>query len=39
MMAQMSSDLHGVGINLNNTQIMIVYNTINMWIMLELPTE
>ena len=39
MMAQMPPDLHGVGIKLNSTQPIIVYNATNMRIMIEFSTE
>ena len=39
MMDQMSSVLHVVGIKLNTTQPIIVWNFIKMRIMPELPTE
>ena len=39
MMAQISSDLHGVGIKLKTTQPIIFYNVIKMCIVLELSTE
>ena len=39
MMAQISSDLHGVGIKLKTTQPIIFYNAIKMQIMLEFSTE
>ena len=39
IMVQISSDLHGVGINLKTTQPRIVYNTIKMGIVLEFSTE
>ena len=39
MMAQISSDLHWVGIKLKTTQLRIFYTAIKMRIMLELPTE
>ena len=38
MMAQMPSDLHGVGIKLKTTQLIIVYNAVKMHIMLEFST-
>ena len=39
MMSQMSSDLHVVGIKLNNTQPRVVYNSTKMRTMLEFSTE
>ena len=39
MMAQISSDLHGVGIKLNITQHIIFNNTIRKWIILKFSTE
>ena len=39
MMAQIPSDLHGVGIKLNITQPRIVYNVIKIRIMLEFWIE
>ena len=38
-MAQISSDLHGVGINLKHTKPSIFYSTIKMRIVIELLTE
>ena len=39
MMAQISPDLHGVGLKLKTTQPIIVYNFIKALIMLELLSE
>ena len=39
MIDQISSDLHVVGIKLNTSQPRVVYNDINMRIMIELSTK
>ena len=39
MMAQISLDLHVMGIKLKTTKLIIVYNSIKIHIMLELSTE
>ena len=39
MIAQISLDLHGVGIKLKNTQLRIFQNVIKIQIMIEFSTE